>query len=112
MGAAIATLWAFLSSSIQAERVVRDEAFAQERRIRDETLTALRTELDTCEKKHEDAQQGMRELTGKVNAVIGHNEGYLAARAELQGFSSSLQSIDESLKELSEDVLKAIHQKE
>lgn len=101
MAAAITGLWAFLTKSIERER-----------KRSDRTTTGLRKELAECEVKHAASQQEMFVLSGKVNAVIGHNEGYIAARDDLQGLPESVDSIDQQLTGLSKEVLRALHHKD
>lgn len=101
MGAAVAALWAFLSKSIDRER-----------RRSDNTTLSLREELDKCEVRHEEKDEELKVLSGKVNTIIGHNEGYLAARAELRSLPEAVGKIDHSVRELSGQVLAAIHHKE
>lgn len=101
MGTAIGSLWAFLSKSIERER-----------KRSDKVTESLKNELKQCESKHERAQEELFVLTGKVNAVIGHNEGYVAARNVLQGLPESVDAIDQSIQNLSVQVLDAIHDKD
>lgn len=100
MGTAIAALWAFLSKSIE-----------QERKRADASTLGMRKELDQCEAKHIQKDEELQVLSGKVNTIIGQNEGYIAARDDLQGLSEAVNSIDHSLKTLSGQVLEAIHSK-
>lgn len=101
MAAAIAALWASFSKSIDRER-----------KRSDKTTAGLRKELQECEAKHARQQQETYVLSGQVKTIIGHNEGYQAARADLQGLPESVHSIDQSIKKLSGKVLEAIHDKD